>query len=459
MKCIYIDPPYNTGSDSFGYNDRFKRSTWLCFMKNRLAIAISLLKSDGVIAIQINYKEYAYLKALCDEVFDERNYVTTITVKTATTASFRAINDCPVNVAEFVVVFAKNKQSFHMNPVYVPCTYLEDYGSYIKNFEKDYSEWEIVSVNSLIYESEGVSTWQEYKRLYGEDWKTFRYIKKAAFCLQNCNRVVSLNTMQKPSRDLADMINLSKNNRNKVYNYEKTYIYNGRTLAFYKNKLRELDGAITPTEILTNIWTDISFLSLGNEGGVDLPNGKKPEKLIRRIFELYTNSGDIVLDYHLGSGTTCAVAHKMGLKYIGIEQLDYGENDSLIRLKKVISGEQGGISKTVNWQGGGSFVYCELAKLNQSIVEEIEAATDDDALAAIWQKMKKSGFISCKVDPAAIDEAAEDFAALSLADKKKFLMELLDKNLLYVNTCDMDDAEFNISEIDKAFTKSFYKEA
>ena len=149
----------------------------------------------------------------------------------------------------------------------------------------------------------------------------------------------------------------------------------------------------------------------------------------------------------------------MGRQYIGVEQLDYQENDSVVRLQNVINGDSSGVSNSNHWQGGGSFVYCELAKLNQSIVEEIEAANNTETLAAIWGKMKKSGFISYKVNPADIDAAADDFAALSLADQKKFLMELLDKNLLYVNKCDMEDAEYAISDTDKAFTKSFYKEA
>lgn len=148
----------------------------------------------------------------------------------------------------------------------------------------------------------------------------------------------------------------------------------------------------------------------------------------------------------------------MGLQYIGCEQLDYGQNDVVVRLQNVINGDTTGISKAVNWQGGGSFVYCELAKLNQTIVEEIEAATDDATLSDIYGSMIKSGFISYKVNPADIDAAAEDYAALSLEDKKRFLMEILDKNLLYVNYCDIDDEEFGISDEDKAFTRSFYRE-
>lgn len=458
VQFIYIDPPYNTANDSFKYNDTFKRSTWLTFMKTRLQFARKLLKQSGVIAIQINYKEYSYLKVLCDDLLGEENYITTVTVKTATTASFRAINDCPVNVSEFILIYAKDKAKAKINPVYVSCEYSEDYGSYIRNIEQDCSKWKIVSVDSMIYKAEGVSTWQEYKRLHGENWKEIRHKKKADFCMENSERIVSLNTMQKPSQEIVRVVEQSKKARNQVFQVGTTYIYNGRTLAFFSKKLKEIDGKNTPTEILTNIWTDISFLSLGNEGGVDLPNGKKPEKLIQRLFSLFTDTDDIVLDYHLGTGTTCAVAHKVGLHYIGIEQLDYGQDDSLARLQNVIDGEQGGISKYVNWQGGGSFVYCELAKLNQTIVDEIEAAENDAMLSDIYNRMMKSGFISYKVNPAGIAAAAEDYTALSLEDKKRFLMEILDKNLLYVNYCDIDDAEFGISDQDKAFTRSFYGE-
>ena len=184
----------------------------------------------------------------------------------------------------------------------------------------------------------------------------------------------------------------------------------------------------------------------------------KPENLIKAIFDVASSENDIVMDFFLGSGTTAAVAHKMGRRYIGVEQLDYIKTLAVERLKKVIDGEEGGISQAVNWQGGGSFVYCELAKLNQAVIEEIEAAKDDETINGIYERMIKSGFISYKVNPADIEAAADDYAALSLDDKKRFLMEILDKNLLYVNYCDIDDEEFGITEEDKAFTRSFYRE-
>ena len=163
------------------------------------------------------------------------------------------------------------------------------------------------------------------------------------------------------------------------------------------------------------------------------------------------------MDFFLGSGTTCAVAHKMNRQYIGIDQMDYIERLAVERLKNVIAGEQGGISGEVEWTGGGSFVYCELAKSNQSYVERIESANESE-LADIWMEMQNTGFISYKVNPRDIDTSATEFATLSVEDKKKILLELLDKNQLFVNYCDIEDESFAISDEDKAFTKSFYGE-
>lgn len=183
----------------------------------------------------------------------------------------------------------------------------------------------------------------------------------------------------------------------------------------------------------------------------------KPELLINNILKASTSEGDLVLDFFLGSGTTAAVAHKLNRKYIGIDQMDYINYVAVERLKKVINGEQFGVSKDVNWQGGGSFVYCELAKLNQNFVDEIEKATTDEEVTKLYADILETGFISYKVNPTDIDTNSEDFIKLSIDDKKKLLMELLDKNQLYVNYCDIDDKTYGISEEDKAFTRSFYE--
>lgn len=183
----------------------------------------------------------------------------------------------------------------------------------------------------------------------------------------------------------------------------------------------------------------------------------KPEELLKRIISIGTIENDIVLDFHLGSGTTCAVAHKMGRKYIGVEQMNYIQDITVERMKKVIDGEQGGISKSVNWQGGGSFVYCELLENANTLIDDIQSATEDNIL-----EVKNSIFSDERIIPYItrdeLNKADSDFENLSLEEKKQALLALVDKNKLYVNYSDMEDNTFNISEEDKKFTESFYKE-
>ena len=173
--------------------------------------------------------------------------------------------------------------------------------------------------------------------------------------------------------------------------------------------------------------------------------------------ELTTVEGDIVVDFHLGCGTTAAVAHKIGRTYIGVEQLDYGKNDSVIRLVNVINGDSTGISKAVNWQGGGSFVYCELSKYNQNFIDEIEEVKTTDELLVIWKRMQETGFLSYQIKPKDIDIDADEFKDLSIDDQKRFLIECLDKNLLYIPFSEIDNEEYNISDEDKRLTREFYK--
>lgn len=182
----------------------------------------------------------------------------------------------------------------------------------------------------------------------------------------------------------------------------------------------------------------------------------KPEQLLQTLITLASEEGDLVMDFFVGSGTTAAVAHKLKRQYIAVEQLDYIEEITAKRLQKVVEGEQGGISEAFDWNGGGSFVYCELNKLNQLWVDKIMETKQDSELLDIWHNMQLEAFLSYKINPKDIDENISDFQELSLDDKRKFLIEVLDKNLLYLSFSEIEDEDFQISEEDKILNEKFY---
>lgn len=197
--------------------------------------------------------------------------------------------------------------------------------------------------------------------------------------------------------------------------------------------------------------------NVSKEGDSKLKNGKKPERLLRDIIYTFTNKNDLVLDAYLGSGTTAAVAHKMGRQYIGIEQLDNHMDMAVKRLQGVIAGEQSGISKSVNWQGGGNFVYCELAKNSQNMIDKITSVPETD-LSTLYDEIKASDFICYRVDIDAMDKEKDSFEKLSEIEKRHFLISIIDKNTLYINYADMDDIDYSIDADTKKFNKNFYKE-
>ena len=163
------------------------------------------------------------------------------------------------------------------------------------------------------------------------------------------------------------------------------------------------------------------------------------------------------MDFFLGSGTTAAVANKMNRQYIGIEQLNYGKNDCVVRLKNVLKGEKSGISKTVNWQGGGSFIYCELYQLNEKYMTEIANAITEKELRKIWHKIKKNAFITYELDLNRLDRIDKEFNNLNTAGKKQFLRDILYKNQLYLNLSEIEDETYHISAKNKDFNNKFYQ--
>ncbi|KXB47291.1 hypothetical protein HMPREF3188_00559 [Tissierellia bacterium KA00581] len=387
VKCIYIDPPYNTGSDSFMYNDKFNRSSWLTFMKNRLLLAKDLLSSDGTIFIQIDENQSHYLKVLCDEIFGEDNFLNEIVWRYRTYVG--QVKDYFPKKHDLILWYKKlDKQKFNMQ--------------YVGNFEDtpDYNRWkEYLTKDGKIIYGNHPTTDSRF------DAYLNKYIKQFG------------------DPKIGDVI--------------------------YVNKGYVVD----------DVWEDIIALDAKNKTeriSLFSGSGQKPEALLERIMIATTDKNDIVLDYHLGSGTTCAVAHKMGRRYIGIEQMDYIKDITVERLKKVIDGEQGGISKAVDWQGGGSFVYCELMENGNELIREIENA-DETTIEDVKAKIYRDERIIPYITREELEKVDKDFEELTLEDKKKALIKLIDKNKLYVNYSDIENKDFDISDKDKKFTRSFYE--
>ena len=460
IKCVYIDVPYNTGNDGFGYNDRFNHSTWLTFMQNRLKIAHRLLSNTGTIAVSVDNYELAYLMVLLDEIFGKENRKNVITVRRASASGAKVINPGVVNIVEYVVLYSKNTKYWKPNRVFAAKGYDDRYNSYISNIEDDYSQWRFSTVLEAFAEEVGIKK-SQLKSHFGDNYS----VELENFVISNAEKIVRLAALddKQISAETRELKQQSIKNPDVIIHqrregYKDYYLLNGNAILFAKDRLIEIDGYKTFSAPLTDIWDDVLPNDLHNEGGVELKKGKKPEKLIARILELCTNENDIVLDFFAGSGTTGAVAMKMNRKFILCEQMDYGENSPTVRLINTIEGDKRGVSTMYNWHGGGSFVYCELKKLNQLFIERINESSDNNSLTDLLKEITDTGFISYKVKPSDLFENVEDFESLSIDDKKVFLIELLDKNLLYVNYCDMDDADYGVSKSDKAFSESFYKE-
>lgn len=442
IKMIYIDPPYffnkATETDTFKYNSNFHLSTWLTFMKNRLEVAKSLLVKGGTIWINIGEDGMHYLKILADDIFGRSSFIGTLPRRTRNGKS-----DVPFNLSQdfdWILVYTNVDESVNVIG---------------RNVERNYYEtsdfpgrpWRLADLTKQTTAKERPNSF--FTMIDPKTGKEYPASAKRTWC-------VSIDTFQEAYDngyivfpDDYDFLNISKP---------------------YSRKFKEEDdkngkkSAVISDFLISDFLRELLYKSKNQDGNNEIENlfGRdefdyaKPENLIKSIIEVSTEEGDIVLDYHLGSGTTVAVAHKMNRRYIGLEQMDYIQSLCVERLKTVIKGDDGGISHSVNWQGGGSFVYCELATANQRFVDSIESATSSDELQTIWTDMQATGFLSWKVKPQEIDENIKDFAELSLDDQKRFLIECLDKNLLYVPYSEISNEEFGIGQSDKNLNSDFY---
>ncbi len=469
VKLIYIDPPYyfaaNKSEDTFNYNSNFKLSTWCTFMKNRLEIARELLREDGAIFVQISDDGVGELHLILKDVFNrngENNFINKITVRTKSPSGFASVNPGVFETAEYIIGYAKNKSQWRYNQQFVKSEYDSNYAFYICNPEEEPSQWRFERIDMKIAKDLGFVD----KRAALKEIKEIVFNQNVAdFALKNRNCVFRLTAINDDAaKEAVELRELSRNDPDKIYclhreNNTDLYVTKAQEIAFYSKKIRNIDGEEVPTMQLTNIWYDISYEGIAKEGNVQLKGGKKPEKLIRRIIEMASNPEDIVLDFFSGSGTTASVAHKLGRQFITCDQLDSQIELTLNRLRSVLMGEKTGISKNVGWQGGGSFVYCELAKANQQFIDEIESAENHETLINIWERMQATGNINYKINISIVDENAKDFEELCLDDQRRFLIECLDKNMLYIPDSDINSEEYKLSEIDKQLTKEFYQKS
>ncbi|MBL4833600.1 MAG: site-specific DNA-methyltransferase [Pseudomonas sp.] len=456
VKLIYIDPPFNTESDSFKYNDRFKRSSWLTFMKNRLEVANAMLHRTGTMMVHIDEKEMAHLRVLCDEVLGRDNFLNIFCIKTSDPSGHKTVNPSPYSQTEYILLYAKHKASYTYEAHFVPANYDSGYNKLILNPDAHFSDWEIGGLNEHVAQENGYKSTREANQKLGRH--VFESLV-ANYAFEHRKSVFQATAIaDDAAKSIVAVRDKSKAEPKKVFQAESdggaVYVLNGRQVYFYANKVKEIDGHLTPAKPLTNLWSDIAYNGISNEGGVTLKNGKKPEKLLRRAIEISTQKGDLVVDFFAGSGTTAAVAHKLGRQWIAVEQLDYINSLTKNRFLNVIKGETSGISKIVGWQGGGSFVYAELAASNAAFVDRIEAAPDMIMLQAIHADIQSTGYLRYDVDLSAFD--SDDFAALPLDDAKRVLMDCLDTNHLYVNLGSLGDAAFDISDEDARATRSFY---
>ncbi|MDK4672566.1 site-specific DNA-methyltransferase, partial [Kingella kingae] len=345
VKLIYIDPPYNTGNDGFKYNDKFNHSSWLVFMKNRLEVAKELLSDDGVIFVQIDDNEQAYLKVLMDEIFGRENFIGTIP---RLTSAQRPSQEKYFSIShDYLICYAFNK-NYTFNAIIERDFSQEIFQDEIGKFFKNDTSPILASA------TQGYSKGGDYD--IEVNGKIYQPVDSKG------NRRRWLWTKERMEKAIELGIVVETKTTLRVRNYiDKEFAVKTNTMIDKNPNLSMTTYDLMNSNYVNNIGT--SELTKLEINGFSFP---KPEKLIKRIIELTTKPNDIVLDFHLGSGTTAAVAHKMNRQYIGIEQMDYIETLAVQRLKKVIDGEQGGISKAVNWQGGGEFVYAELTPFNET---------------------------------------------------------------------------------------------
>ena len=359
VAAVYIDPPFNTGVALAHYEDGLEHSLWLSLFAERIRFVRRLLKNTGSMFVHLDDNELDYAKILLDEEFGRGNFVNRITIDARSPSAFSTVNPGVFKSSEYLLWYAKDKAHFEERSGRVRRTPDYAYNKWLRNPKAPHCEWEFGTLLEA-YERSSPSRSRRPDSI-------FKHFNE--FIVDNATQVVRLAEISDSGagRSFVDLKYVSKRKPSVVHsikgsNGEVAYVLNGQQILFYSKNVVELDGEQVATKIMTNVWDDIGWEGIAKEGGVTFKKGKKPEKLIRRCLQLTSDPGDLVLDSFAGSGTTGAVAHKMGRRWIMVELGDHADTHIVPRLKRVIDGDDpGGVTEATGWRGGGGYRYFRLA--------------------------------------------------------------------------------------------------
>lgn len=425
VKSIIIDPPYyfykNKSDDSFNYNSNFKLSTWLTFMKNRMEVAKQLLSEDGILILTIGLDGAPYLEILLNSIFDISSDSNRLVGSIAwrKTDNQSNIGDF-ANVTDRILIYRKSSNTkLYKLPLSDKAkkeySYIDKNGAYrranLLDLTRGKFHYEVKTPDGAILKGPWMIDQDKFNELLN-----------------------------------SDGIHWPKNG--KQIPYGKTYLADQMDKGQISSDF--WDGSYGTNQRAAKEIKDL----FGNRAF----KFAKPEELLRNLISISSKPNDIILDFFMGSATTPAVALKMNRIFIGVDQMDYIKTVGVKRLQKVIAGEQGGISKEVNWQGGGSFIYAELMEKNQIYLKDIQNSQDMDELMSVYSLMKQNGDIDFRVDLDKFEASLKAGELPTLDGRKKELIKIIDKNQLYYNYSDIDDGDVRnlISDTDYKFNKSFY---
>ena len=383
VKCIYIDPPFNTGQAFENYDDNLEMSIWLDLMRSRLQIIHTLLKNDGTLFVHIDDQNLPYLTLLLDEIFGKQNRLYLITFKQGAATGHKAINPGCVTTTNFILMYSKKKEFWNPNRVYTKRSRDDRYTKFITNIHDNYADWNIITLIEAFAQANEIDLPTARKCVKNNPTLLEQFVINNAISVIRTARP----DMKSVGKEVQETVLASKGKPAEILylhreNNPDMYFISGERILFYKDKLRLIDGELVSAEPLTTLWDDILSNNLHKEGNVSFPKGKKPEHLIKRVLEIATSEGDLVMDSFLGSGTTVAVAHKMKRRWIGIEMGEQAYTHCKPRIDALIADkDKSGITKSVDWQGGGGYRFYEVAPtlINKDPFDEYVINEDYDA--------------------------------------------------------------------------------